>query len=418
MFMHSNNNWYDPSGNNKILKIVMLGDFVLQYGDLVSSGYKGRSKQVWNLLEYLLIYRNKEISPDKLMDALWEENVDNPSNALKNLVYRLRTMLSDTLSLPCDDFIVFKHGTYAWNKSIPYTLDIDQFESTWKQAQIAELDSDERINKYLEVLALYKGDFLTHSSYKEWVVPLTVYYQRIYMECVSLVCQLLFEKRELQLIEELCLKAIEIDPLIEKNHENLIMSLIESNNSHKALAHYEYVTDLFYREVGVKPSEAITRLYKVIVNKAHTIEKKIDIVKSDLREEESKNGAVYCDYEVFKLIYRLDARAASRSGKSIFIALLNVTKQNDGDFIQKELNKSMDKMKDIIVSALRKDDVLSRFSRTQFLLLLSNINFENTEVVLKKLIDRINRSFAYKEIVVTADLQPLEPVELMAINQK
>jgi len=400
-----------------MLRIKMLGNFVLEYEGRTLSGHKGRSKQVWNLLEYLLIHRAKEISPDKLMDALWEEEVDNPANALKNLVYRLRTMLAESLLLPRDDYIIFKHGTYAWNNSLPASLDIEQFENAWKSAQNPDLDTDGKIRRYLEAIELYKGDFLTHSSYKEWVVPLSVYYQRIYMECVASVCELLFEKREFKMVEDLCLNAIEIDPLIEKNHEFLIMSLIESNNNHKALSHYEYVTDLFYREVGVKPSEAITRLYKVIVNKDHTIEKNIEIVRADLREAESIAGAVYCDYEVFKLIYRLYARAASRSGRSVFIALLSIGKQGNLEFNPRELNESMDRMKGIIISALRKDDVVTRFSRTQFLLLLSNINYENTENVLVKLVERINRSFAYKRISVTADRQPLEPVELARLQR-
>ncbi len=415
--MPNNGNWNENHDAEKVLRVKMLGDFVLEYGDQYLSGHKGRSKQVWNLLEYLLIHRSKEISPEKLMDALWEEDVENPANALKNLVYRLRSMLAETLLLPRDDYVIFKHGTYAWNNSLPMTLDIEQFESAWKRAQNPELDSDARISSYLEAISLYKGDFLTHSAYKEWVVPLTVYYQRIYMECVASACNLLFEKREFKKVEDLCLNAIEIDPLIEKNHEFLIMALIESNNNHKALTHYEYVTDLFYREVGVKPSEAITRLYKVIVNKDHTIEKNIEIVKTDLREAESITGAVYCDYEVFKLIYRLYARAASRSGKSVFIALLTIGKQGGAEFNPRELNEFMDRMKGIIISALRKDDVVTRFSRTQFLLLLSNINYENTELVLVKLLERINRSFAYKKISVTADRQPLEPVELSTLQQ-
>ncbi len=406
------------NGQDKVLKIQMLGDFTLEYGDRILSGDKGRSKQVWNLLEYMLIHRNKEISPDKLMDALWEEDVDNPANALKNLVYRLRSMLMETLGIAKEDYIVFKHGTYAWNTSASYLIDIDEFESTWKSARKPDIDAEAQLEKYVEVVNLYKGDFLTHSSYKEWVVPLSIYYQRIYMECVAALCEQLFMKQDFNKVEEICLSAIAIDPLIEKNHELLIMALIASNKTNNALTHYDFVTDLFYKEVGVKPSEAITRLYKIIVNKEHTVEKNIDIVKSDLREVELNTGAVYCDYEAFKLVYRINARAAVRSGKSVYIALLSFNKHNGSDFQARELSDSMEKIKTVIMNSLRKDDLISRFSRTQYLVLLSNINFENTELVLNKLVQKINKACINKHLMVTGHLQPLEPIELVGMTDR
>lgn len=404
------------NSQQKILNIKMLGDFTLIYGDMALSGDKGRSKQVWNLLEYLLIHRNKEISPDKLMDALWEEEVDNPANALKNLVYRLRSMLNESLSIDKVDYVIFKHGTYAWNSGTPCVIDIDLFEAAYRIAQKSDTPEEQKLNKYLEAVSLYKGDFLTHSSYKEWVIPLAVYYQRIYMECVSALCELLFKKQDYSKVEEICLNAISIDPLIEKNHELLIMALIASNSNNKALIHYDYVTELFYKEVGVKPSENITRLYKIIVNKEHTVEKNIDIVKSDLREVEQNMGAVYCDYEAFKLVYRINARAAVRSGKSVYIALLSFSRVDGAEFISKELTDSMEKIKSVITASLRKDDLITRFSRTQYLILLSNINFENTEAVINKLVHKINKAFTHKHLTVTGHLQPLEPVELSRMS--
>ncbi|MEI7885070.1 MAG: BTAD domain-containing putative transcriptional regulator [Clostridia bacterium] len=406
------------TASEKTLHIQMLGSFTLCYGEKSLSGDKGKSKQVWNLLEYLLIYRKKEISPEKLMDALWEDEVDNPANALKNLVYRLRAMLKENLGIEKQEYIIFNHGTYAWNNAAPFTLDIDKFEAAWKIAQQPELVIAEKCQHYLEVVSLYKGDFLTHSSYKEWVIPLAVYYQSIYMECVEALSMLLLQQEDYNKCIEICLNAIAIDPLIEKNHELLILALLGAKSNNKALIQYDYVTELFYKEVGVKPSDAITRLYEIIVNKDHNGEKNIELVQTDLREEGQEVGAVCCDYEAFKLVYRINARAAIRSGKSVFIALLSFSKPNGIDFKAKELSETMEKIKEIIKLALRKDDLLSRFSRTQYVVLLSNINFENTEVVLNKLLVKISKACSSKKIMVTGHVQPLEPIELKQTNQQ
>ena len=382
----------------KILKIEMLGSFTLCYSEKSLSGDKGKSKQVWNLLEYLLIHRKKEVSSEKLIDALWDKEVDNPANALKNLVYRLRAMLRDNLGIEDAEYISFNHGSYNWNNTAPFTLDIDQFENAWRIAQQPELTTLEKCKHYLEVVTLYKGDFLSHSSYKEWVIPLAVYYQNIYMECVEVLCKLLIEKADYNKCIEICLDAIVVDPLIEKNHELLILALLGSKNNSKALVQYNYVTELFYKEVGVKPSEAITSLYQQIINKDHTGAKNIGLVQTDLREEGEKVGAVYCDYEAFKLIYQINARAAIRSGKSVFIALLSFSKPDGADFQAKELSEAMEIIKETIKLSLRKDDLLARFSRIQYVVLLSNINYENTEVVLKKLLKKINKACFSKKL--------------------
>lgn len=36
-------------------------------------------------------------------------------------------------------------------------------------------------------------------------------------------------------------------------------------NQQRAMAHYEHVTNLFYRELGVKPSERLRNLYREII---------------------------------------------------------------------------------------------------------------------------------------------------------
>ena len=53
------------------------------------------SYQLWNLLGYLIVFRRREIPHYELIKMLWpEDDIDNPSNALKNLIYRIRTNLS------------------------------------------------------------------------------------------------------------------------------------------------------------------------------------------------------------------------------------------------------------------------------------------------------------------------------------
>ncbi len=54
-----------------------------------------RSRQVISLFVFLLLHRFENISQERLIEAMWpDDESDDPVNALKNLVYRLRKVIS------------------------------------------------------------------------------------------------------------------------------------------------------------------------------------------------------------------------------------------------------------------------------------------------------------------------------------
>lgn len=396
-----------------VLYIQLLGDLTLEYNGNVLSGEKVRAKQIWNLLEYLIVNRDKENSLDRLMEVLWgDKDVDDPSNALKNLVYRLRNTLKKNLGLTKADYIVFKYGSYAWNTELPCVVDTDLFETYIREAERPEADKALTIERYYKAVQLYKGSFLPQSSYKEWARPLEVYYQRLYMESGRKLCELLLEQGSYALAEEVCREIISADPFVEINHINLLKALIGSNNQQKAVSHYNAVCKLFYDELGVKPSDAITDMYKAAIDRNLDFEKDIAVIKNDLKESSNARGTLQCNYEIFKVIYRLQARAALRSGKSIFIALLTVEGKDGKAVPSDKLDHTLEELTNVLCSFLRRDDVVSRYGRTQFLLMLSNITYENTVMVLDRLIKRINKTNIGKRIEVYGQMQVLDPLEL------
>lgn len=390
----------------------MLGDFSLRSGDLVLSGDKVRGKQIWNLLEYIMVNRHKEISMDGLMQALWrDDEIDDPANALKNLAYRLRNTLKLSLGLD-QEYVVYKHGVYVWNQDISCVIDVDEMEAEYKAARQKGLSEDERLIHYKNIIELYKGNFMPQSSFKEWVVPLTVYYQRIYMEVVAAYCELLMKNGDFKTVEEVCRRAIAVDPFTEMNHALLIKAFIGLKHHEKAIDHYNYVNRLFYDELGVRPSDLITGLYHEAANKSVAVERDISLIKEELKEAEEIKGAVYCNYEEFKMIYHLEARAALRSGKSAFIALITVTGKEKKDLSRGDFDSTFEKIKNSIVSSLRKDDIVTRYGRTQFLLMLSNLTYEDSNMVLSRLVKRINSGGTGDFVEISGQLQTLEPIEM------
>ena len=96
---------------SNILRINMLGEFSLTYDDNVIDDNGSRSKKLWMLLEYLLVFRGREVTQNEIIDLLWpDEDVTNPANTLKVLIHRIRQML-DQIGLDSKRLIVSRRGT-------------------------------------------------------------------------------------------------------------------------------------------------------------------------------------------------------------------------------------------------------------------------------------------------------------------
>ncbi|MDD2955503.1 MAG: BTAD domain-containing putative transcriptional regulator [Oscillospiraceae bacterium] len=396
----------------QMINITMLGEFAIRVGEHEVSENTGRTKQVWNLVEYLLANRFKVISQERLIEILWPgDSSDNPANALKNLVYRLRTILKSGVP-GCDyEFVLYHRGAYSWNNDLPCTVDTEEMESLWKQAKAAQ-DEDEQQELYQRAIACYKGNFLPKSAYEEWVIPVAEYYRRIYLECINGAVPLMMVRGRYDEIVTICEHAMTFDPFDEKLYEFVIRAMAASGKQSKALAHYEYVCDLFYKELGVKPSENIRSLYQEIIQNIKSVETDLHTIKDDLREGADVEGAFCCEYEIFKNLYRLEARAAARSGQTVFVALLTVSTPQDGVPQVRTLTQVMNLLQEVSLRSLRKGDVVSRFSGTQFVLMLPTMTFENGEVVLKRILENFYRRYKGPSVKIHTKLQPLDPVEM------
>jgi GGDEF domain-containing protein len=72
----------------------------------------------------------------------------------------------------------------------------------------------------------------------------------------------------------------------------------------------------------------------------------------------------------------------------------------------------MDNLYDVIKGSLRRGDVFSRFSSTQFVLMLPTLTYENCEMVMERVIRRYKQTYRAKAADIIASVQPLIPVEL------
>ena len=390
------------------LQISMLGGFSLSYPDGTAIDYQSnRSNKLWMVLAYLLTHRGKQITQDELIDILWpDEEIDNPVNTLKTMRHRLCGMLDALGGIPGKEMIRYNHGIYAWSEEVDCVLDIDQF-STYCALAEQEQDDSQKISYYLNALEYYNGDFLPKLSSEMWVMSAHAYYHAEYLRVVKKCIALLRTENRYYEIITVCQKAVTIEPYDEDLHRELIDALVRTGAKQSALNHYEKVKELFYHEFGINLSEDLVELYKQIIDETNDAQMDLSSIASRLQVELAP-GAFNCEYALFKEIYRLMTRMMERSGQSVYLCLVSVTEKNGKHIVNtKKQNEAVGRLRTAIQFSLRRGDVFTRYSVSQYLILLSSINYENTEMVLRRITDNFKRDNPNLAVKLVTSNQPI-----------
>lgn len=374
------------NGKTHKIKISLLGNFEIQNGNARIEETINRSKKMWNLLGFILTYRNKHISQAEYIEMLWpDENSSNPTNALKTLLSRLRTLL-EPVAVNNENFILSSQGSYQWNNNLSCIIDTEVFEELVKKGNNTDFSDEERISYYMDALNLYKGDFLTKHSTELWVIPVSTYFHNLYLDAVKSLLMLLRQQNDYENMEYYCTKALQIERFDETLHSILIQTFLGQGNTIAAMNHYERTTELLYQNLGVKPSKELRALYMDIIRTQKTLETDLNIIQNDLKEVEYKQGPFVCEYCIFQETYRLIARQAAREGRSVYLCLITVSDRNGNIPSLNKLDAAMKRLLDAINQSLRRGDVVSQYSGAQYVILLPSITYEDANMVLERII--------------------------------
>lgn len=369
------------------IEIFVLGDFKIYVNGQNLIGRFGSSRKKIALLQYLILNKDKTSGVRELFETLWpEDNNTNPENALKTLMSRLRRNLEE-----CEmgDAIITKGGAYIWNPELDCTIDIYEIERLSEELSKARNLNEDVQAKFERIITLYVGDLLGDNSRDPWVVSKSVYYHNLYLKCIYSYVSLLTAKRRFTDIVRVCRMALEIDALDSKLNLELMTALLKLGRSREAMAQYELTTDVHYNHLGVSPPEEILLFYKHLIQEEGTSEQEINDILDELAEIPSENGALVCDYSIFRDIYHLYMRNLRRLGITMFVVLIAINRQENQPIDSLLMDKVMTQLQDTLKTSLRKGDTISRYSSSQFVLLLPSVDYDTGRLVL----ERVKRSF-------------------------
>lgn len=384
---------YEPVESEQTAQVSMLGGFSLQMGERAVTDEVNRSLKLWSVLCYLIIHRNRAVPQSELIDVFWpEEDSANPLSALKVLLHRVRGILEPLFDKDHPPIVSWR-GAYQWNPDIPCQVDAEDFEALCLQAQQwSDASAAQRMELYQEAVEHYKGSFLPKLSGHDWVLPEQTRYHGLYISAVKAYARLLEDVGQDLLMETLCVRASHMEPLDEELHILIIRAMMHQGKNAAALKHCEAFEDQLYRELGVRPSEELKNLQKKISAAEERVETDLDVIHAALREDDVQ-GAFVCEYEFFKAAYRLEVRRVIRSGGCLHMGLITMSMSDGTTPSLKVLNTAMGQLLDVIVHSLRQGDVVSKYSSTQFAVMLPYANLENSTMVMERILNSFRRQY-------------------------
>ena len=381
----------------------MLGGFVILSDENRVTEQVGKSSKVWKLIQYLVTNRHKSVSQEELINVFCDGDlVANPGSALRTMVSRARAALAKAGLQNAEGFILPKSGGYVWNNTRKCEVDTEEFEELYKKAGVSG-DDDEKLEYLLQATKLYRGDFLPNSAGDMWVIPLSRWYRSMYIGCAHDALELLTRKGRSAEAEELCAKALRLDPFDEQLLEYRLRSLLAQGKNAEAFDEYKRMEAMFYDVLCVQFSENLCSLYNQIQRPIIREGAPLDAVIDEFLLDADFTGAYYCDLTVFKILCQIEARSMARSGRTTFIARFDTKHEPNA--------KSGGVMKQLAVAiprSLRKGDMFTRATPSQYMLMLNSLTYEDC----KSLIDRIMYSLETKFLpkIIGVSIKPLKPI--------
>lgn len=351
-------------------------------------------KQLVNLLQVLLFHSEKPVQKDELIDILWPES-KNPSSALKFSIFRLRSELNEIDFFKDKEVIVTTRKGYILNPNLDWNIDFVELERAYNQInEGAELLDEKEFKIARKIFRLYQGRFYASPSQLHWILQKQEVFRQMYVKTMMRTsCYLYTQKRydEMMLMNY---QAVLIEPFNEGLHYYYMKGLVATRNYREALKYYDELNDIFLSELGTGLSKRFKQLYDIIIaDHAKEESKDMETIMKELSSRDQQNQGFFCSYEIFKYFYELLLKMSIRNERNYYLIMLQFS---DGTLDYEKIGLDFDRVKRLVSSCLRSNDLFTRTSETQLLLLVDCQTEENAHLVIQRISNKFYSIFRKK----------------------
>ena len=328
--------------------------------------------------------KTKAVTVGELIDHIWpqEGSVSDPVNSLRLLVYRARLELDRLGCVKGSELIKSGDRNYSWNHAVPAKIDAEIFNRCYISSR--GLNGASRLPILMQAIHLYRGPFLPEEAPIPWAAMMDTYYHSRYMAMCLEAVKIYEQLRRPWDILGLCESALILDPYEDGLHAAMIRALAEVGAVKEAKDHYRRTAEMYRKNLDVSPGQEIGEAYESVLKNESTRSADAASIQNDLNQANA-SGAFYCEYDNFRRLYFLKRAENSRGGTKMQLGLITLVPGAGCRPDAERRKKIMQQIKDVIASSIRKCDIFTRYSATQYILLLQFTSSENCVLPLNRI---------------------------------
>ncbi len=373
-----------------------LGGFEISCNDKRIMLGRNKGSKYIQLLSRVCVAGENGVSKEDLQEDIYSDDLNaksNLNNSLNNLIYQFRK-IAEKAGIPEGKIISFNGGNYYTDPDFNVETDVVLFEKYITEGRAAQ-DQNKKTELFSKAFSLYEGDFLPELDELYWISRRAEGYRNLYEECVDYLAQIY---RTSGMYEEMA-KIYHAAAAIDKDCEWQVgeIDAYRLLGDYKtAYTLYEDMVRYYAEELGISPTENMQRCYQELQDSAFSedadyseLGKSQSPIKDDLKEID-KGTPYECLFPEMSASYHILSRNMERHGLTVFLMLLTIA-DYEGKEIKQEgkAEKRMESLRTAINETLRHGDAFCKYSRTQYLVLLTGTGVEECMLVHRRLQDRL-----------------------------
>jgi DNA-binding SARP family transcriptional activator/predicted ATPase len=237
------------------IRIELLGKLRFTFGQNVITSVN--TNRMRSLLAYLVLNRDAAQSREHLAYLLWPESGDAQARTnLRQLLHNLRRALPVECSL-----LVSDNHSVRWLPDNSCAVDVAEFESAKRAAELASESDLSASRQALEVaVQLYQDDLLP-DLYDEWIRPRRDQLRQEFADVLSRLVDLLELAGDFPTGIRHATRLVALDSLRESYSQTLMRLHMRNYDRSSALRVYHQCKRNLQRELGVSPLKATQEIF-------------------------------------------------------------------------------------------------------------------------------------------------------------
>ncbi|HEU0292193.1 MAG TPA: BTAD domain-containing putative transcriptional regulator [Anaerolineales bacterium] len=227
------------------------------------------TREIQSLLAYLLLQRHRVHSREVLAGIFWaEQPQEKARGSLNTALWKLKRALEPD-GVPSGTYLkTMQPGEVGFNKESPHWLDIEVFEEKINEILTKPFQTAEGtlLVDLEKVLGLYKGELL-EGCYKDWALRERERLRALYLKSLIYLLQYHGSHKAYEKAITYGQKILDLNPLREEIHRELMRLYLESGQRALAVRQYEICRLTLAKEMGIAPMEDTQELYTQMLSR-------------------------------------------------------------------------------------------------------------------------------------------------------